>query len=140
MKVSAGQVLIGVAGAGVIAAVIGGLFFLGPPEQERARRLDQRRVRELGEIALAVNLHWTRSERLPGSLGELSQDSRTPLRTEDPETAQRYEYRLLSAETYELCADFQLDSIEPSSPTESYFWSHGTGRHCYQLEAEEVDR
>ncbi|MDP6371014.1 MAG: DUF5671 domain-containing protein [Vicinamibacterales bacterium] len=139
VRISGGQIAIGAAAVAVVAAVIGGLLVLGSPGLERARRLDDRRVRDLREIARSVDLHWTRTERLPASLEELSQGSRTPLDTADPETAQPYDYRVTGADTYELCANFELDSEETPEPPGPYFWSHDAGRQCFALEAEEVE-
>jgi hypothetical protein len=39
-----------------------------------------------------------------------------------------------------LCADFQRGSSDEDSDAYGRFWSHGTGRRCFRLEAEETQR
>ena len=159
MKVPAGTtVFIGLAIGAVVVAVVGGLVVLGPPSEERARRLDERRVEDLRGITRAVHLYWTRHGRLPSSLGDLSSESGVGVSARDPGTAQAYELRVLDAETYELCASFEFNTPIPSArfrpglgaapePGDSAglaldvsedFWSHGVGRRCFRLDAQEV--
>ncbi|HIA74480.1 MAG TPA: hypothetical protein EYN99_08630, partial [Gemmatimonadetes bacterium] len=68
MKLSPGLLLFGASVTTVIAAVGVGLFILGSPMEERARRVDDRRVADLQGIAAATDLYWTRHSRLPESL------------------------------------------------------------------------
>ncbi len=58
----------------------------------------------------------------------------------DPGTAQVYDFRVLGAEGYELCAHFQRNSANPAQGESSDFWSHGVGSQCFQLEAQDVPR
>ena len=145
MKVPAGTtVFIGLATGAVVVAVVGGLIVLGPPSEERARRLDERRVEDLRGITRAVDLYWTRHGRLPSSLGDLSSESGVSLSARDPGTAQAYELRVLEAASYELCGSFERTSAEQSDSTNRTqdvsedFWSHGVGRRCFRLDAQEV--
>ena len=167
MKVPSGtHVLIGLAIGVVVVAAVSGLIVLGPPSEQRARRLDDRRVEDLRGITRAVDLYWTRHGRLPASLDELSRESGVNIDSRDPGTTQLYDYRVLGEETYELCANFQRDL--PESPDASGervervggdilvtnperlergsqrvskgFWAHGAGRQCFQPEVEEVLR
>ncbi|MFQ5737884.1 MAG: hypothetical protein ACE5JX_02645 [Acidobacteriota bacterium] len=165
MKVPSGaHVLIGLAIGVVVVAVVSGLIVLGPPSEQRARRLDERRVEDLRGITRAVDLYWTRHGRLPTSLDELLRESGVNINSNDPSTTQLYDYRVLGDKTYELCAHFQRDSPEPSQPVskpkeravislddldslpvpatppDKGFWSHGAGRQCFQPEVEEVLR
>ena len=159
MKVPAGTtVFTGLAIGAVVVAVVGGLIVLGPPSEERARRLDERRVEDLRGITRAVDLYWTRHGSLPSSLGDLSGESGVNVSARDPGTTQDYELRVLDAATYELCASFELDThLDPTpgigpvlgltDPRDSAgrardvsedFWSHGVGRRCFRLDAQEV--
>ena len=139
MKVPSGtHVLIGLAVGVVVVAVVSGLIVLGPPSEQRARRLDDRRVEDLRGITRAVDLYWTRHGRLPASLDELSRESGVNINSHDPGTTQLYDYRVLGDKTYELCAHFQRDLPEPSQRVGKGFWSHGAGRQCFQPEVEEV--
>jgi hypothetical protein len=123
----------------VIGAVVAGLIVLGPPREQRARRLDDRRLDHLRAIAGAVDLHWTREGRLVASLDHVKTEL-PPSSDRDPETGEPYSYQPLGGDGYRLCATFSR-----ASPTESYaprgdFWTHGAGRHCFELEAKKVER
>ena len=121
--------LVGVLAIVVVAvAVVGGLMRVGPPSVERERRLDERRVEDLREIADTTDLHWTRSGSLPAALDASFSG---------PATGQSYEYRVLTESTFELCASFGTDRLRPSMDV---FWSHPTGRHCFDLAVHEVQR
>jgi hypothetical protein len=122
-----------------IAAVAIGIVLLGSPADERARRLDQRRVQDLSGIARAVNLHWTRHASLPPSLEQLQQAPGADIRSTDPTTGDAYEYRPLDGTTYELCARFEHESARAGRPAGIHdIWSHGGGRQCFQREAQKV--
>ena len=123
----------------VIGAVVAGLIVLGSPGEQRARRLDDRRLDDLREIAGAVDLHWTRDGRLIASVEEVRAELR-PSSDRDPETGEPYFYEPLGGDRYRLCATFNR-----ASPTEGYaprgdFWTHGAGRHCFELEAKKIER
>lgn len=127
----------------VVAAAVTGLFMLGPPREERDRRLDTMRVADLREAARAVDRYWATRDTLPPSLEALSKERGISLSLLDPETGQPYQYRLLDGNAYELCANFSRDDSENDRATFSSetgsdryppFWSHGAGRHCYRLE------
>ncbi len=138
MTVPSPRNLVGVlAIAGVATAVVYGLMRLGPPSVERERRLDERRVEDLREIANAVDLHWTRRGNLPAALDTLPDTVASDASFSDPATGQSYEYRVLTESTFELCASFGTDWLRPSL---DLFWSHPTGRHCFDLDVREVQR
>jgi hypothetical protein len=107
---------------------------LGPPSEERTRRLDERRVEDLQQIALSVSLYNTRHQRLPVSLTELSAEPGLTLRSRDPVTGEQYGYSTLDSARYELCAIFDRESTERRA---EIFWSHGGGRHCFVRKAED---
>jgi hypothetical protein len=134
------QVILGFAIGTVGSAIVAGLMIVGSPGNERMRRLDGRRVRDLVDITRSVNGYWTKHARLPSSLDELLESPGTAVESRDPLTGQPYSFGALGANTYELCADFQRESSEANSDTYGHFWSHGTGRRCFRLEAEETHR
>ncbi len=145
MKTLSGTtVLVSLAIGAVVVAVVAGLLVLPPPSEERARRLDVRRVEDLRGIARAMDLYWTRHGRLPASIGDLSREPGVRVSARDPVTGQDYELRVLDEPTYELCASFErttADSGDPAAPAEDVsedFWSHGVGRRCFRLDAQDV--
>jgi hypothetical protein len=117
----------------VIGALGGGFYLVGPPAEERARRLDAHRETDLQRLRLAADLYWTRNRRLPASLDALNSEAGTNVYSHDPETGQPYEYTVKSADTYELCAVFA-----GRSEARADFWSHGPGRRCYTVTAREI--
>ncbi len=119
----------------VAAAIIGGLILVGPPSEERGRRLDRMRVNDLRSVARALDLYWTRHQSLPASLEQLSKEPSTSVKLADPETALPYEYQPRGQKSYALCAEFAYDLASEQEVREKNFWSHGSGRVCFELEA-----
>jgi hypothetical protein len=119
---------------------VAGLFVLGSPSEERARRLDRRRVADLQAIAAATDLYWTRHSRLPASLDELNAEPGVKISTGDPAASESYGYQPLDSIRYELCASFERETEATSRGTARNLWAHGSGRQCFQLEAEEIER
>lgn len=128
-----------------VAIVVGvGLWVLGSPAEERRRRLDERRVEDLREIAAAVDAYWTRTGAQPESLEALAGWQGLQAPRTDPDTGEPYAYRPAGPNRYELCATFAREDPGPE-PRRRYelgpsFWHHGAGRHCFDLEAERVER
>ncbi|MQA31808.1 MAG: hypothetical protein GEU82_18565 [Luteitalea sp.] len=130
-----GPLLAGVAALVVLGTVAAGLFVVGSPAAERRRQGDQTRVAHLGQIARAVNLHWTRHRAIPATLGDIVRDGQAALPQEDPVTGAGYEYRVIDARRFELCAHFEGASESAATGT---FWHHRAGRQCFRLEVEDV--
>ena len=124
----------------VLAVVIVGVVLLDSPAQERLRRLDERRVDDLRELFNELNFYWARETTLPPSLEELSNEAGVFVELFDPETGEPYEYQVLSSNTYELCAQFALDTAAEQDRFYKDVWSHGPGRQCFKLEARDVNR
>ena len=140
MKLSSGSVLFGASVITVIAAVGVGLFILGSPMDERARRVDDRRVEDLQGIVAATDLYWTRHSRLPVSLDELTAEPGVRIKTTDPANSEIYGYQAVDSTHYEVCASFEQVSGETSSNSERNLWAHNSGPQCFQFEAEEIVR
>jgi hypothetical protein len=117
----------------VLGALGGGFYLIGPPAEERARRLDDRRESDLQRLRLAADLYWTRNRRLPATLDQLAKEAGTNIFSRDPESGEAYEYGVKAADTYELCARFKRESEARGD-----FWSHGEGRHCFEIRAKEI--
>ena len=122
-----------------LAVLALGLSTAGSPYRERLRRLDESWLQDLRAITQEIG-NWTRKGRpLPPSLGVLASDPDSPsLRLRDPVTQKPYDYRLIDARHYELCATFvTVDSLgNEGGPGEAAgFWKHPAERTCYALEA-----
>ena len=121
----------------VAAAVVYSLIRVGPPSEERERRLDERRIEDLRSTARAIDLHWTRHGSLPSALDRLSDTPVRDVTLNDSQSRESYEGRVQTASTFQLCGLFWTDW---SPPSVDVLWSHPKGRHCFDLEVREVQR
>lgn len=131
-------------------AVIWGFTLVGSPAQERLRKLDERRIRDLQAISRAVRalcveqvLGQTKLVApLPKTLTELDQRVRRgdvvslALSLKDPQTDKEYGYRVVDDHRFELCADFQLARERRVEP----FWNHAAGTACFAFDLLEREK
>jgi hypothetical protein len=125
-----GGLLLAAATVVVVAAIVAGIVVLGPPSDERARRLDQKRIFDLQQLESAVGYYQRQHKRLPASVEELASGSTMNVNVRDPISGKPYELRVVNDTAYELCATFDLDSKGESGYGE-VFWAHRAGRHCF---------
>ena len=133
------KIFVSVVVLAVLAAVVYGFILVGSPASQRVLRFDERRVSDLQSISFALDSYWVRNEQLPENL-EALQDQRYFVRSiQDPETEEPYEYRVLSAVTYELCAVFLAESsLLPKPSFSEQPWEHGMGRTCFEREVQKL--
>jgi hypothetical protein len=123
--------------AAVIGTIAGALVLIGSPAEQREYRMDERRVHDLRLVADGVNVYWTRRGRLPPSLDNLAREF--GVASADPGTGERYAYRPIADDSYELCATFARDSSTlPGRTAAVDAWSHGRGRQCFTRKPVEV--
>jgi hypothetical protein len=112
----------------VVAAIGVGVWVVGPPAEQRVRRLDERRVEDLAYLREQVRSYFGVNKRLPASVEEMKLPADA---TRDPVTGQPYGYRTTTADAFELCADFS----RPSEPERFRFanngFNHGAGHTCF---------
>ncbi|WP_243366114.1 DUF1559 domain-containing protein [Fundidesulfovibrio soli] len=142
MRAQRSNLFLGVMGLAVLVALAAGLNAIGTPEEARMRRLDTQRVNNLRNISNAMENYHRSHENLPASLDQLQQPSGfNGLHLNDPETKQPYEYKPLTQDTYELCAQFQtVQDAGAEERADNPFWHHGAGRHCFALKVKAVAR
>jgi len=118
--------------AAVFAAIVAGFIMVGPPSEARARKLDERRVEDLRQLANTVDLYRARQGSLPAMLDQAVRQIDGEPR--DPVTGRSYPYRVVDADKYELCADFQrpTDTVAQGGPQPG-FWTHLAGHQCFNL-------
>lgn len=121
-----------------VAAVGAGLWLMGPPSEQAARRIDDRRVEDLRSLAAGVDRYYEQNSELPESLGELSAALPTPVPLDDPSTRAPYRYSPGTGTTFELCADFAQPSGEGLLPDS--IWTHAAGSQCFTLTAGDKER
>ncbi|MGB2920862.1 MAG: DUF5671 domain-containing protein [Mycobacterium sp.] len=129
---------LGVAVLTSVAAVGAGLWLMGPPSEQAARRIDDRRVEDLRSLAAGVDRFYEQNAELPESLGELSAALPTPIPLDDPSTRAPYRYSPGTDRTFELCADFAQPSGEGLA--RDSIWTHAAGTQCFTLTAGGKDR
>jgi hypothetical protein len=125
----------------VVAVVAAGVYLLNSPSEERALRLDERRVGDLITLAAAVDVYWMRHERLPTSLDELRSEPVGRVEWNDPASGAPYEYRPLAERSYEMCATFDRDSAARGRlRSGDAVWGHRPGRQCFRREPRTLER
>ena len=129
----------------VVIIVVGGLFIVGSPADERARRFDTERVWNLQSIQREITSYWMNKEVLPENLSDLEDSLTGYIPPRDPRTQESYTYEKLGELSFSLCATFETESegmIEGapvpkkpifinSSPYDSS-WEHGIGETCFE--------
>jgi len=125
----------------ILSTIIGSFYVVGTPSQKRAQRIDQERIQDLGQIQYEIISYWQAKEALPENLDVLSDPLRGFITPTDPETGSPYEYNVLSAQTFELCATFTSEqkSMEANSRVSYLYdgytnetWNHDVGRVCFE--------
>jgi hypothetical protein len=126
-----GRTLVILAGAATTVAVVAAIY-LETPSEARARRLDERRVKDLVTIESTVKEYWNRRKELPPSLGAIAGTGLQPPLT-DPESQAPYRYSQKGAESFELCATFARasDKSRGDRPVHDVRWAHGSGLTCF---------
>ena len=126
-----------IAGAiGALLAVGAGLWVIGSPATQRAVRLDERRLDDLDRIAESVQYRWEADDALPPDLATLAARPGSTMPTKDPDTGQAYEYVVVDAHRFRLCAVFATDTAEYGVRRRAADRDHGRGRHCFDHRVE----
>ena len=114
----------------VIIAALAGLYLSGSPAEQRLLRMDERRVRDLNQLANATQRYWQEQGELPATLQQLVDGRRLNKLPVDPDSGQAYEYTAGDKE-FSLCAGFSRPS---EATTTIEFWQHPAGEHCYEFD------
>lgn len=123
-----------------VFAVGAAIYVTGSPMQQRRERIDERRIDALRRLSDEVFAHAKAHDgRWPASLDALE---RPGLRLErrDPVTDAPYEYRVVDATTFELCATFESDTSPRPQARRDSDWAHAAGHQCFtkRLDEEEL--
>jgi hypothetical protein len=130
MKPSPHAIFVALSSTAVVAAIVAGQVMLGSPAQVRAQRLDEQRIRDLQAIANAI----TQRGVLPDALADIQRSGQwTFLRLTDAASGLPYEYLTKDATAYQLCAQFDTSADRGARTDVGSFWSHGSGRQCFDL-------
>jgi hypothetical protein len=124
----------------VILAVIIGMMTIGSPAKQRAVRMDEQRISDLMNIqSQIVYTQWQNKGDIPETLDALKDPISNFMLPTDPETKQSYEYKKITKNSFELCANFKSESKPEKTKSMAYRygvegenWQHGIGRTCFQ--------
>lgn len=132
------KVLIGL----VAVSVVAGFWIAGSPSEQRAIRMDERRVSDLSSIQYQITDYWQRKQKLPQSLSELTNELTGFTLPKDPESGADYGYQQTGPLSFEICATFLVSNEDIYSDKElsaplyvggpEANWSHGEGMTCFQ--------
>jgi len=127
----------------VAAAVLEAIVILGGPQGQRERKMDEVRVQNLMLIQSSVNGYFMRHKELPPDLEALTKEPGYRIVRNDPGTGRAYEYQVVDATNYRLCAEFRTDSAadtggNPASVgvTANVAWAHGVGHQCFDRDTD----
>ncbi len=119
-----------------LAAFIFGLFLVESPSQVRNQKLDAEIVNDAITLEDGINEFYRINSSLPETLQELKDEVVfiTQQDLQDPVTNQIYEYKILSEDEYQLCAEFRTSNLENSSDRDLYYrnWPHQAGKDCIE--------
>jgi len=129
----------------VAAVFVASFWFVESPTEARARQHDQGVVNDLNILDGAINNFYNaNNKKLPAALSNLSEMSAAYYLPADAfvdETGDKaYDYKLIDATHYQLCANFQVSS-EVLKQNKSYYidarWQHEVGYQCFDRQVEE---
>jgi hypothetical protein len=126
------RIFLGAVIAAVIAAIVAGLVLIGSPWEQRKQRFDERRARDLASISLEISSYWKARGVLPLTLDDLPRTGFDGYK--DPRTGKPYEYQILGATRYRLCAEFETEAPD-DYPAWNGFGRHGKGHTCFEQDA-----
>ncbi len=127
-----------------VVTIIIGFVLVGSPKTRRLLQWDQQRVDHVRSIVYDLYNRYQEGGELPDSSDRI-------LRLQDPETYQRYEYRKVDGDTFEVCAQFTTSAVESDGAPKDYYAhpvdpgylapdfevleQHGAGRQCFEFTA-----
>lgn len=130
----------------VVGALVWTFYVVGGPRFARMQKGDEERVRRILDAMRAIRSYYTSYDALPTSPKEVYGISSAHRETfADPLTGDSFDYRVVDAKRFELCASFETDA----SGTERYrYWwfgdpdmgqvyRHKKGRQCFTFSAKQ---
>ncbi len=124
------------AGVIILGSIVWGFSVLGSPRTQRLYKYDEQKINDLQTINSSVSEFYNSKNVLPKTLAEMSSMNYYMVLT-DSQNQKPYEYEKTSETTYNLCADFNKDSKDATSPN-IYArpigypsWTHPAGHYCF---------
>jgi hypothetical protein len=117
-----------------IAAITAAVFTMGTPAQQRRVRIDTARIGDLDHLVDAVRADAKANGKLPPNLGVVAGKPGRSLRVDDREARGSYEYAVIDATHFKVCATFATDTASHPArgfPASRDEWAHAAGRQCF---------
>jgi hypothetical protein len=141
------KISIGIVSVIILSAIIYGVVIIGSPASQKAKQLDEQRVNDLSSIqGQIVYSQWQSKGTVPTSLDALKDPISEYMVPTDPETKANYGYKMISKNSFQLCATFKtvasttLNSVtgKPTSAIYRYGpdsvnenWTHEATTTCF---------
>ncbi len=123
----------------VFVVIISAFFIVGSPNSARLYAFDQQKIYDLQQMQWQIVNYYQSKEELPETLNDLNDPISSFMVPLDSQTNEPYEYNIKNAEnlTFELCANFNRESIEQSKPalpqaSKNENWQHDAERFCFE--------
>ena len=128
----------------IIAVFVASLFIVESPRQTRNRKIDEVILNNFNMIANDIDVYYGDYNKLPETLDELiaAYSYLIDKDLSDPLTGEKFEYRVIGDDTYELCANFRTSNKEDDNDKYGYYreyWSHEAGYQCLKQKARAND-
>lgn len=120
----------------ILFALIFGFVIADSPTQVRKMKHDSNILRDFNNIRYGIDEHVRNNGALPENLNDMNRSIRTDGNVSD------YEYRIISENEYELCANFETNNENNLSMDNDYLnkeWPHEVGYQCFQ-EKSRIDK
>ena len=114
-----------------VGTIVAAISVMGTPSEQRAARIDERRVDDLEALDVDIRAFAEKNGSLPGDLATLAHVPGRQLPLKDPESGTPYEYRVIAKNAYQLCAQFKTDTAVSGNAEWRKQWAHGAGRTCF---------
>ncbi len=124
----------------VLGSIIWGFAVIGSPRTQQLLRYDEQKVSSLQSIDNMVRSYYYNHQALPTDLAALASDNSYTTAPNDQQTGQPFEYRKVSATTFELCATFNKSSVDAmqssaypvrDSTYGPQLYKHPAGYYCF---------
>ena len=127
----------------MVLALIGGFYVMDSPFESRKIREDSQRIQALNSLRYQISEYSQVNDQLPQSLDVIAEQYTSRL-VHDPITNERFEYRVMSQQDYQLCATFSTSNREDDT-SEAFYpsfpeWYHDAGQECFTLKVDEAGR
>lgn len=123
----------------VVTVVVWGFFLIGSPSFNRKISADRNRIEDLQSLRNDVERYYEEQKKLPEQLANLDKLNGYQRALEDPTTKKQYVYKINGTYSYELCADFELTSLQAGLEKNRYEtnedgWTHEAGQQCFKFD------